>query len=106
MFARLRTRQLPLIVLAVTTIPGIGRAASIVGFGTTLSEYVTNLYTWSVGTGTALAIIFIIYAGYVMITSAGDPGRVGFAKEIIVGTLSGLALLAAASLVFHLLSIQ
>ncbi len=85
--------------------PTITQAAGQVTFGSSLSEYVTNFYKWSIGAGTALAIIFIIYAGYTMVTSAGDPAKVGFAKEIIVGTLSGLALLAAASLVFNLLSI-
>lgn len=95
--------------LAVTGLIALGPtrtlAAGQITFGSTLSSYVTNLYKWSIGAGTALAIIFIIYAGYIMITSAGNTTRVGEAKEIIVGTLTGLALLAAASLVFNLLSI-
>lgn len=80
-------------------------SSSAVGFGGTLNCYVSNLYTWAIGAGAGLAVIILMYAGYLMITSSGDPQKVGFAKEIIVGSLSGLALLAAARLILNVLSI-
>lgn len=69
-----------------------------------ISEKINVFYTWSIGVGISLAIIMLMYAGYIMITSSGDPQKVGFAKEVIVGALSGLALLAGARLVLNLLS--
>jgi hypothetical protein len=73
--------------------------------GEGLNKFVANFYNWSIGAGAALAIMMLIYAGYVMITSAGVPERVGWAKEIIVGSLTGLALLIGAKLILNLLSI-
>lgn len=79
-------------------------SSSAVGFGDNLACYVSNLYNWAIGAGAALAVIILMYAGYVMTTSSGDPQKVGFAKEIIVGSLSGLALLAGAKLILNVLS--
>jgi len=81
-----------------------GSSSSTVGFGDNLACYVSNLYNWAIGAGAALAVIILMYAGYVMTTSSGDPQKVGFAKEIIVGSLSGLALLAGAKLILNVLS--
>ena len=82
------------------------RAASVFDpNGEGLNVFVGNFYNWSIGAGAALAIMMLIYAGYVMITSAGVPERVGFAKEIIVGSLTGLALLIGAKLILNILSI-
>lgn len=81
--------------------PGVAKAQ--ISFGSTLKEYVENFYNWSIGVGLTLAIIMLGYAGYLMIVSAGDPKRVGLGKEIIVGALSGLTLLAGAKLILNLL---
>lgn len=89
--------------LVLITAPSVVHAQ--VRFGDNLSSYVTNFYNWSIGFGLALAILMFVYAGYIMVTSAGDPGRVGFAKEIIVGSLAGITLLVAARLVLNLLSV-
>lgn len=99
-------RQSSLVLPLLTTYLASPLAAKAqVTFGNTISEYVQELYKWSIGAGIALAVIMLIYAGYTMVTSAGDPSKVGFAKEVIVGSLSGLALLAGAALVLNLLSI-
>lgn len=82
-----------------------GTVSSDVSFGDTLSCYVSNLYNWAIGAGVAVAVIILMYAGYLMITSSGDPQKTGFAKEIIVGALTGLALLAGARLILNVLSI-
>lgn len=76
-----------------------------VSFGCTLQDYIQNLYKWSIGAGAALAVIVLMYAGYLMITSSGDPQKSGLAKEIIVGALTGLALLAGARLILNVLSV-
>lgn len=87
---------LPASVLAASTFDPEGK-----GIGT----FVANFYNWSIGAGVGLSILMLIYAGYTMITSAGIPERIGFAKEIIVGSLTGLALLIGAKLILNLLSI-
>lgn len=83
--------------------PTLARAQ--VAFGNTIKSYVENLYGWSIGMGATLSVLMLVYAGYLMITSAGNSTQIGQAKEVIVGTLSGLALLAGAALVLNLLKV-
>lgn len=99
---RLRIHQL-FALITLLSFPSLVHAQ--VRFGDDLSSYVTNFYNWSIGFGLALAVSMFVYAGYIMVTSAGDPSRVGFAKEIIVGSLAGITLLVAARLVLNLLSV-
>jgi hypothetical protein len=44
----------------------------------------------------ALAVIFIIVAGIWYITSAGDPGRIKRAKDIIINSIVGLIIIMTA----------
>jgi len=83
----------------------LAAAATFDPEGKGLPTFVANFYNWSIGAGIGLSILMLIYAGYMMITSAGVPERIGFAKEIIVGSLTGLALLIGAKLILNLLSI-
>ena len=88
--------SLPTTALAATTFDPNGQG---------LGAFVANFYSWSIGAGAGLAILMLVYAGYIMITSAGVPERIGFAKEIIVGSLTGLGLLLGAKLILNILSI-
>lgn len=46
-----------------------------------------SIISWIIG---VLAVIMIIYAGFLMVTSAGDPGKVATAKNIILYAVIGL----------------
>lgn len=74
-------------------------------FGTNLTSYSEKLYIWSIGIAGSLAIIMLIYAGYLYVTSMGNPDQINSAKEIIIGALSGLALLILASLILQSLKV-
>lgn len=88
------------------SIPNITKAASDVSFGKTLPEYIKNFYGWSIGIGVGLVIIILIFAGYKMVTSAGNEQAIGEAKEMIIGAISGFLLLAAAYLIMKSLSLM
>jgi len=51
--------------------------------------------------GTVLAGIVIIIGGIIYTTSGGDTSKTGRAKELIIGALTGLVLLVAASLIIR-----
>ena len=54
----------------------------------------------------AIAPIFIIYAGYLFMTSAGDPTKVKTAKNVIMYVVIGLAvLLLSKGLIMVLISV-
>lgn len=75
-------------------------------FGNNLKEYSEKLYVWSIGIAGSLAIIMLIYAGYLYVTSMGNPDQINSAKEIIIGALSGLLLLILASLILRSLGVS
>ncbi len=57
-----------------------------------ISEYVAAIYKYGVGVAAILAVVMIMIGGFVWLTSAGVPERIGKAKDFIISALSGLLL--------------
>ena len=57
---------------------------------------VTNLINWFCGVAGVAAAVFLVYGGISYSTSAGDPGKVKKAKDIILSSLIGLIIVALA----------
>jgi len=49
----------------------------------------------------AISVIMIIYGGFRYITSGGDSGRVGNAKNTLIYAIVGLVIVALAQLIVH-----
>ncbi len=64
-------------------------------FGSNLcaQDFLTRAYLWAVGVAIIGAAGMIIFAGYRYAVSRGNPAEVNNAREIIISTLVGLALL-------------
>lgn len=73
--------------------------------GQTVSQYMEGLYNWSIGIAAGLAVIMLIYAGYLYTTSAGNPEQINLAKEVIIGAISGLVFLILAALILQSLGV-
>lgn len=67
--------------------------------------YVLGLYRYIIGLAVILVAIISTWAGYIWMTSGGDPGKISHARELIIGALSGLALLLLAATVLRLIGI-
>lgn len=65
---------------------------------TTLASKIVNIFSLVVG---VVAVIMIIYGGFRYITSGGDSGRVGNAKNSLVYAIVGLIIVALAQLIVH-----
>ena len=65
---------------------------------TDLAKKVVNLFSIIVG---AVAVIMIIYGGFRYITSGGESGRVGNAKNTLIYAIIGLIIVALAQLIVH-----
>ena len=64
-----------------------------------LAQQVGDYYNIAVNIGFPLGVVIIIYAGYLYITSTGNPETVGQAKQLLVGAISGLLILLLAGLI-------
>jgi hypothetical protein len=68
-----------------------------------LAKKVVNIFSILVG---AVAIIMIIYGGFRYITSGGDSGRVGNAKNTLIYALIGLVIVALAQIIVRFVLTQ
>lgn len=64
----------------------------------TLAGKITNIFSIIVG---AASVIMIIYGGFRYITSGGESGRVGAAKNALLYAIVGLIIVALAQLIIH-----
>lgn len=71
----------------------------------TFNEYFTALVNFAVIAAGLIAVLVIVYAGYVYTQSQGQADRVSYAKELIAGALTGLALLLMIRLIVPTLGI-
>lgn len=61
-----------------------------------IGEYITGLYNYGMGIAGILAAIVLMAGGVLWLVSGGDASKVTQAKELILGSVVGLIILAAA----------
>jgi predicted permease len=64
----------------------------------TVAARIVNIFSLIVG---IVAVIMIIYGGFRYITSGGDSGRVGTAKNTLIYAIIGLIIVALAQFIVH-----
>lgn len=63
------------------------------------AQYLSLILAWLIPIMGGIALLTFIYAGILYITSQGTPEKINQAKEIIIVTITGLALLFLARLI-------
>lgn len=58
-----------------------------------VGQYVSNILKWAVPIIGGLAVLMLVYAGYIYVTSGGNPEALTRAKDIIIGVITGIILL-------------
>jgi len=74
----------------------IGNCVSSGGCGVTPDDLVNNLVGWIIGVAGVVSVIFLIFGAIQYITSTGDPGKLKKAKDTILYSLIGLAIVGLA----------
>ena len=92
---------LPGLVLAQHTVTTeVGQVANI-------AEYVSRiLNTFLIPILGGLALIMVIYAGYIYMTSQGNPEALGRAKDILIGVVVGIVLLFTIEIIIRQIGLQ
>lgn len=70
---------------------------------TTLAQQITKWFSIIVG---AISIIMIIYGGFRYITSGGDSGKVGNAKNTLIYAIVGLIIVVLAQIIVNFVITQ
>jgi type IV secretory pathway VirB2 component (pilin) len=86
--------SLPLITLADNTI------ANPLGNGNTdLFAFINNLIDAILKIGAIVAVLAIIYAGFLFVTARGDEKQLGTAKNVLLYSVIGIAILLGARVI-------
>jgi hypothetical protein len=64
-----------------------------------IGEYITGIYNYGLSVAGILAAIMLMAGGLLWLVSGGDAGRITQAKELIVGSITGLIILAASFII-------
>ncbi len=67
----------------------------------TIGEFMTAVFSNFNKIILGIAIIMVIYAGFLYLTSRGDEKQIDQAKTILIGVISGFLLLAGAGLIIQ-----
>lgn len=69
------------------------------------ADYFNDLVGLATDAAIGFATLIIIYAGYSYVSSQGEAGKVSQAKELVAGSLTGLAILFLIRLILPTLNI-
>ncbi|PIZ48042.1 hypothetical protein COY29_04345, partial [Candidatus Woesebacteria bacterium CG_4_10_14_0_2_um_filter_39_14] len=61
---------------------------------------------WAVGIGGGIAFLLIIYAGFMIMTSAGNPERLKAGQELLTSAISGLILLIFSVVILKIIGVD
>ena len=61
---------------------------------------------WAIGIGGGIAFLLMIYAGFLMMTSQGDPKRLQAGQELLTSAIMGLILLIFSVFILRLIGVD
>jgi len=73
---------------------------------TTKEAFLSFILKWAVGIGGGIAFLLIIYAGFILMTSQGNPERLQAGKELMTSAISGLILLILSIFILKIIGIN
>jgi hypothetical protein len=56
-------------------------------------EFIAFVLRWAMGIGGGVAFLLILYSGFMMISSSGNPERLQAGRELLTAAISGIVLL-------------
>ena len=74
-----------------------------IGSGQEFTEFILK---WAFGIGGGVAFLLILYAGFIIMTSAGDHKRLQAGRELLTSAISGLVLLIFSVFILRLIGVD
>ena len=85
---------------------GINTAIGCIHVLSTPEAFLADILRWASGIGGGIAFLLILYAGFMIMTSAGNPERLKAGQEILTSAISGLILLIFSVFVLNFIGID
>lgn len=71
--------------------------------GTSFSGFVLK---WAIGIGGGIAFLLIVYAGFMIMTSQGNPERLKAGQELLTSAISGVVLLILSVFILNVIGVK
>jgi hypothetical protein len=85
---------------------GISTAIGCIGVLDSQTQFLGDILRWAVGIGGGIAFLLIVYAGFMIMTAAGNPERLKAGQELLTSAISGLILLILSVFVLRFIGID
>lgn len=69
-------------------------------------EFAVFILKWLMGIGGGVALVLIVYSGFLVMTSSGDPKRAQAGKELLTAAVSGLIMLVGATFILRFIGVD
>lgn len=69
-----------------------------------LSQFLVSIQNWLLGLVGALSVLFIVYGGFLYITSAGNKDRIETAKRTLTYAIAGLIIVVLAGFILQIIT--
>ncbi len=66
-----------------------------------IGQYISGIYQYAISIAGILAAVVLMAGGVLWLVSGGDSGRISKAKEMIIGSVSGLVILMASYIILY-----
>jgi hypothetical protein len=84
---------------------GINTAIGCIPFNN-ITQFSGFFLRWTLGIGGGIAFVLIIFAGFMITTSAGNPQKIQAGKELLTAAIAGLALIIFSVFILELIGVR
>lgn len=81
---------------AIGCVPALDSSQALIGF----------ILNWAIGIASGVAFLLILFSGFQIMTSSGDPQRLKAGQELLTAAISGLILLVFSVFILRLIGVQ
>lgn len=85
---------------------GINTAIGCIHVLDSPTVFAGSLLKWGIGIGGGAAFLLIVYAGFMIMTSAGNPERLKAGQELLTSAISGLILLIFSIFILNFIGVD
>lgn len=83
----------------------INTAIGCIPFGN-MNEFTGFILRWAIGVGGGIAFLLIIYAGFMIMSSSGNPERLKAGQELMTSAIAGLIMLIFSVFILRVIGVD
>jgi hypothetical protein len=70
------------------------------------AQFISFIFRWGIGIGGGVAFLLILYGGFLVMTSQGDPKRAAGGQETITSAVMGLIMLIFSVFILRVIGVD